>query len=80
MKSVKCGEVWDVIDELFQETDFANKAYAKLARLHGETNQEVIDKAKDDYKIPMYMRHNIADGFDVALINAEYKMKYGRVH
>lgn len=80
MKSVKCGEVWDAIDEMLKETDFVNKAYAKLARLHGVTNQELIDKAKDDCNIPMYLRHEIADGFDTALLNAEYKLKYGNVH
>ena len=80
MKSVKCGEVWDVIDELIQETDFVNKAYAKIARLHGVTNQELIDKAKDDYNIPMYLRHEIADGFNVALLNTDYKLKYDNVH
>lgn len=80
MKSVKCGEVWGAIDGLLQETDFVNKAYAKLARLHGVTNQELIDTAKRDCDIPMHLRHEIADSFNVALLNAEYKMKYGNVH
>lgn len=80
MKSVKCGEVWEAIDELLKETDFVNKAYAKLARLHGVTNQELIDKAKIDYEITTYLRHEIADGFNTALLNAEYKLKYGKVH
>lgn len=80
MKSVKCGEVWSAIDELLQETDFVSKAYAKIARLHGVTNQELINMAKDDYNIPMYLRHEIADGFNTALLNAEYKLKYGNVH
>lgn len=80
MKSVKCGEVWDAIDELLQETVFVNKAYAKIAQLHGISNRELIDKAKDDYNIPKYLRHEIADGFSTALLNADYKLNYGKVH
>ena len=80
MKPVKCGEVWEVIDELLQETYFANKAYEKIARLHGVNNEELIDKAKQAYNIPTSLRHQIADGFNLALMNAEYKQKYGNVH
>ena len=80
MKKVTIGQVWSAIDELIQETDFVNKAYEKIARLHGVTNQELIDTAKGNYAIPMYLRHEIADGFDVALLNADYKLNYGKVH
>ena len=48
MKKVTCGQVWSAIDELIQETDFVNKAYEKIARLRGVTNQELIDTAKGD--------------------------------
>ena len=80
MKKVTIGQVWSAIDELIQETDFVNKAYEKIARLHGITNQELIGTAKGNYEIPMYLRHRIADGFDVALLNADYKLNYGKVH
>lgn len=80
MKKVTCGQVWSAIDELIQETDFVNKAYEKIARLYGVTNQELIGAAKGDYEIPMYLRHEIADGFSVALLNADYKLNYGKVH
>lgn len=80
MKSVECGKVWKAIDELLKETDFVDKAYAKIARLHGVINQELIDMAKDDYDIPKYLRHEIADGINGALLNAEYNLKYGHVH
>lgn len=80
MKKVTCGQVWSAIDELIQETDFVNKAYEKITRLRGVTNQEIIDTAKGDYEIPMYLRRRIADGFDNALLNADYKLNYGKVH
>lgn len=80
MKKVTCGQVWSAIDELIQETDFVNKAYEKIARLYGVTNQELIGIAKGNYEIPMYLRHRIADDFDVALLNADYKLKHGNVH
>lgn len=96
MKPVKCREVWDVldefipssyeqewgvIDELLQETDFVNKAYTELARLHRVLNQEIIDMAKDDNNIPMYLRHEIAECLNDALIDVCYKLKkQGKVH
>ena len=40
MEKVTIGQVWSAIDELIQETDFVNKAYEKIARLHGVTNQD----------------------------------------